>query len=90
MHDLTMEPARVSRQRAMVLLCIDDDATFKKVVDAVPQLIHKLPGETRAKYRTEVIAKLLSHVSFVGFKWPGTDNSKSGLPPSTGKGSSKL
>lgn len=43
----------------MELLCIDHDHTFKKVVDAVPELAHKLPGEKKAKYLTSVIEKLL-------------------------------
>lgn len=53
-------PARVSRQTAMSLLCIDNKATFRKVVDANPRLVHKLPGEKRAKYLTSVITELLS------------------------------
>ncbi len=89
MPDLSTEPARVSRQRAMLLLCIEDDRTFAKVVDANPDLIHKLPGETRAKYRTEVIAKLLGphRLSVAARPVPPR---KSGLPPSSGNGSHKL
>lgn len=56
---LSKYPARVRRAVAMQLLCIENDDTFKKVVDANPGLAHKLPGETESKYLTEVIAKLL-------------------------------
>ena len=60
MPDLSQEPARVSRKRAMELLCIQDKRVFSKVVDANPDIVHKLKGETRAKYLTSVIARLLS------------------------------
>ncbi len=65
MFDLSNEPARVTRQRAMELLCIADDKVFAKVVDANPELVHKLPGETRARYRTDIIARLLNPTSGV-------------------------
>lgn len=57
--DLTKEPARVPRRRAMELLSIDDERVFAKVVDANPSLRHKLKGEKRCKYLTAVIAELL-------------------------------
>jgi hypothetical protein len=60
MPDLSKYPARVKRHVAMELLSIDDDEVFRKVVDANPDLAHRLPGEKKAKYLTEVIAKLLS------------------------------
>lgn len=59
MPDFSKEPARVTRARAMELLCIDDDRTFRKVIDANPQIAHRLPGETRAKYLTSELARLL-------------------------------
>ena len=60
MSDLNEYPARVSRAVAMQLLGIRDDATFRKVVDATPDLLHKLPGESYGKYRVTAIARLLS------------------------------
>jgi len=59
MPDLSKYPARISRSVAMQLLCVNRK-TFKKVVDANPQLRHRLPGEQRDKYLTAEIAKLLS------------------------------
>lgn len=59
MPDFSKEPARVTRARAMELLCIEDGRTFRKVVDAVPKIKHKLPGEKRCRYLTSVIADLL-------------------------------
>jgi hypothetical protein len=58
MPDLTKYPARVSRATAMLLLNVGHN-TFAKVVDANPQLVHKLPGEKRAKYLVREIALLL-------------------------------
>lgn len=54
------EPARVTRRLAMDLLAIRHAETFRKVVDANPDMVHRLPGETRAHYRTDVIARLLA------------------------------
>ena len=51
--------ARVSRVLAMRALDVTEGRLFKKIVDANPDLVHRLPGETRAKYRTAVIARLL-------------------------------
>lgn len=51
---------RVRRAEAKQLLDIADDATFKKVVDAVPELRHRLPGENQDKYSTLVIWMLRS------------------------------
>jgi len=56
----THYPARVTRQVAMQLLCVTSKRTFKKVVDANPQLRHRLPGEVRYKYLRDEIAKLLT------------------------------
>ena len=53
-------PARVSRKTAMLLLGILHSRTFTKVVDANPRLVHRLPGEQRARYRVDEIARLLS------------------------------
>lgn len=53
--------ARVRRTEAMALLGIRDKHTFTKVVDANPQMRHKLPGEGQAKYLTSVIFELLPH-----------------------------
>lgn len=52
--------ARVPRWVALRALDITEDATLKKVVDANPDLVHKLPGETKARYRSTVIARLLA------------------------------
>ena len=76
MIDLSKYPSRVTRAVAMELLSIDDKALFTKVVDANPELIHRLPGETRARYRTSVIADLLS----------GLSNGKPGVRPLSGSG----
>ena len=43
----------------MLLLGIKSDALFRKVVDANPQVCHRLPGETRCRYLTAELAKLL-------------------------------
>jgi hypothetical protein len=52
-------PARVDRGLAMRLLCCTK-RTFPKVVDANPQLRHRLAGETRVKYLTAEIRKLMT------------------------------
>lgn len=52
-------PARVGRAKAMELLGIKDRRTFRKVVDANPQVRHCLPGEVRPKYLTAELTKLL-------------------------------
>lgn len=60
---VALHKARVRRAKAMELLNIDSDRTFAKVVDANPQLAHRLPGETQDKYLTEQIFRLLHPVS---------------------------
>lgn len=60
MPDLSAYPARVSRSTAMQLLCIKTDVLFRKVVDATPEIVHRLPGEKRSRYRISVIADLLA------------------------------
>ena len=59
MPDWNTMPARVTRAVAMQLLSCTK-ATFSKVVDANPQLKHRLRGETRFKYLTSEIRKLIS------------------------------
>lgn len=59
MSDLSKYPARVTRHVAMELLCIDDPRVFRKVIDANPDLAHRLPGEKKAKYLLAIIARLL-------------------------------
>lgn len=51
--------ARVRRSQAMGLLGIRDGDVFKKVVDANPELKHKLTGEGQTKYLTSVIFGLV-------------------------------
>jgi hypothetical protein len=60
MSDWNNLPARVTRMVAMRLLSCGTDRTFAKVVDANPQLKHRLPGEVRFKYLTGEIRKLLA------------------------------
>lgn len=50
---------RVRRATAMELLAIDNPQTFRKVVDANPQLVHVVPGESQPKYLTIEIFALL-------------------------------
>lgn len=50
---------RVRRANAMQLLNIEDARTWKKVVDANPQLANKLKGESQPKYLTTEIFALL-------------------------------
>lgn len=52
--------ARVPRSTAMRALCVENDNTWKKIVDATPELTHKLPGEQKVKYRSVVIVRLLA------------------------------
>lgn len=51
--------ARVRRAEAMQLLQIHDKRVFKKVVDANPQMKHRLRGEGQTKYLTSAIWHLL-------------------------------
>ncbi len=59
MIDWEALPARVTRAVAMQLLACSEK-TFTKVVDANPHLKHRLRGETRSKYLTSEIRKLLA------------------------------
>jgi hypothetical protein len=59
MADLSKYPARVTRHVAMELLCIVDPRVFRKVIDANPDLAHRLPGEKKAKYLLAIIARLM-------------------------------
>lgn len=52
-------PARVARATAMRILAITDDKVFRKVVDANPQVVHRIAGEVRAKYLTAELFRLL-------------------------------
>ena len=52
-------PARVNGRVARELLGIRDKGVFRKVVDANPQLVHKLAGEVRPKYLTRELQALL-------------------------------
>lgn len=57
--DFSRYPARVRRAVAMELLGIPCAKTFAKVVDALPELVHRLPGERRNHYHLHVIQRLL-------------------------------
>jgi len=66
--DLEDYPARVPRNVAMGLLSVTCPKLFAKIVaahdsarglDERSKLVHRLPGEVRAKYRVSVIAALL-------------------------------
>lgn len=52
-------PARVNAAVARAYLGITDREVWRKVVDANPQLVHRIPGEVRAKYLTSELQKLL-------------------------------
>ena len=54
-----MLPARLNGREARELLGIRDKGVFRKVVDAHPQLVHKLAGEVRPKYLTRELQALL-------------------------------
>lgn len=54
------EPIRVTARVAMRMLDIHTWGLFRKVVDANPDLVHRLPGETRARYSVAVIQRLMS------------------------------
>ena len=53
------QAARVNAKTAMAMLGVATKETFRKVVDANPQLVHRLPGEVRRKYLTREISKLM-------------------------------
>lgn len=57
---------RVRAGVAMQLLCIADADTFRKVVDANPQLKHCLPGEVQPKYLVAEIFALLPTAAWCG------------------------
>ena len=63
---------RVRAGVAMQILCIADPETFRKVVDANPQLRHCLPGEAQPKYLTAEIFALLPTAAWCGT--PGQEN----------------
>jgi hypothetical protein len=50
---------RVRRAVAMALLDVSDERTFRKIVDANPELAHRIPGESQDRYVTSVIYRLL-------------------------------
>ena len=54
--------SRVRRREAMALLGIRDKHVFQKVVDANPDLAHKLTGEGQTKYLTAVVFRLLGEI----------------------------
>lgn len=64
MPDWDKLPARVTRAVAMQLLGATKN-TFPKIVDANPQLKHRLRGEVHFKYLTAEIRKLLTPVPTV-------------------------
>jgi hypothetical protein len=55
-------PARVNGKIAREVLGIADKETFRKVVDANPQVVHRLAGEVRPKYLTRELLALLRSV----------------------------
>lgn len=62
MPDWDKLPVRVRRTEAIRLLAASKK-TFPKIVDANPQLKHRLPGEVHFTYLTAEIRKLLTPVS---------------------------
>lgn len=56
---IKLHGCRVRRGDAMRMLCIIDDRTWQKVLDANPQLRHRLRGERQFKYVTAEIFRLL-------------------------------
>lgn len=52
-------PARVNAKRAREILSVVSSNLFRKIVDANPQLVHRLPGEVRPKYLTSELLALL-------------------------------
>jgi hypothetical protein len=61
-----LEHARVTRAVAMRAFDVRDDETFKKIVDANPNLVHRLPGEIRMMFRSTEIVRLLSRCAALG------------------------
>jgi hypothetical protein len=55
-------PVRVDRHTARKLLAVNDDRTFRKIIDANPHIVHRIPGEVRAKYLTRELLALLPPV----------------------------
>jgi uncharacterized protein (DUF1697 family) len=52
-------PARVSAATARQILAVRSTRVWRKIVDANPQLVHRLAGETRHHYVTLELFKLL-------------------------------
>jgi len=50
---------RLRRAQAMQLLGVADKRVWRKVIDARPELRHRLPGERQDKYLAGVIYDLL-------------------------------
>lgn len=55
----TRHGARVRAATAMKLLDVPSKRTFQKIVDANPELAHRLPGEGQPRYLTAAIFLLL-------------------------------
>lgn len=53
------QSARVNAAEARRMLGVRDKRVWRKVVDANPQLVHRLPGEVRNRYLTRELLKLL-------------------------------
>lgn len=67
-------PARVNGKTAREILCVPDKEVFRKIVDANPQLVHRIPGEVRPKYLTrELLALLKSKQPVPGVRTLGDD-----------------
>ena len=54
-------PARVTRSVALEILNVNS-ATFTKIVENNPQVVHRISGEVRAKYLTRELFALLNPV----------------------------
>lgn len=68
----TRHGARVRAHRAMELLDVPSKRTFQKIVDANPELAHRLPGEGQPRYLTAAIFLLLPASARCAIK--GEDN----------------
>ena len=55
-------PARVNAKTAMDMLAVRSGHVFSKIVDANPQICHRIAGEVRPKYLTVELQKLLRPV----------------------------
>lgn len=56
---LAKHGARVRRGEAMAMLSVESEKVWQNVLDANPQLKHRLPGEGQSKYSTAEIFRLL-------------------------------